>query len=265
MSESHIVYDVRYKVAYNTCQSPNVKGRHNPAAMSSRHTHSREAKPMSNYRTKTDLVYQELRRQILDGRFPPGARIVVDQLALELGTSKVPVREAIVRLAGEGWLEMRPHVGATIPELRPEEIVETSLIRSVVEGAAVRLAASHMTAATLDRLRSLLTQMERAVTDVARYPELNAKFHAAAFEACPHPNLRSMAQSLLEKSFRLRTVRFLPEYLAESQIEHRNLVTALERGDGQRAEEIIRHHVEHAGELLSQYAQHHRGQDELSA
>ncbi len=164
------------------------------------------------------------------------------------------MREAVVRLAGEGWLEMQPHVGAAMPELRAEEIRETAIIRAVVEGAAVRLSAEHLTVAALDRLRALVKQMDDLVTKVGEYPDLNVRFHATAFEACPYPTLRTMAESLLEKSFRLRTVRFLPEYLAESQAEHRQLLEALERRDGVAAEQIIRHHIEHAGNLLSQFA-----------
>lgn len=213
---------------------------------------------LSRYRTKSDLVYEALRQAILAGRFQPGTRINIDQLVLELGTSKVPIREAIGRLVGEGWLQMNPHVGAMVPELSADEIVETSIIRSVIEGAAIRFSASRLSQADLAKLRTLVTRMDAAVAteeDAHEYPQLNLEFHAAAIETCPFLSLKALANSFLEKTRRLRTVHFLPNYLAESQQEHWELLRALERRDARTAERITRHHVEHAGHLLSQFAQ----------
>jgi DNA-binding GntR family transcriptional regulator len=210
---------------------------------------------LSTYRTKGYLVYEALRQAILAGRYQPGARVNIDQLAAELGTSKVPIREAIGRLVGEGWLQMSPHVGAVVPELSPQDIIETSIIRSVTEGAAVRFSASHLTDATLRKLRKLFDRMEEAAKiDAPEYPQLNMEFHAATFADCPFPALKALAASLLEKSGRLRTVRFLPEYLPEAQAQHRKLLHALEKRDGKSAERITRHHVERAGQLLARFA-----------
>ena len=210
---------------------------------------------LSTYRTKGYLVYEALRQAILSGRYQPGARVNIDQLAVELGTSKVPIREAFGRLVGEGWLQMSPHVGAVVPELSPQDIIETSIIRSVTEGAAVRFSAANITDATLKTLRKLLAQMDEAAkTDAPEFPQLNLEFHAATFSACPFPALKALAASLLEKSSRLRTVRFLPEYLPEAQAQHRRLLHALEKRDGKSAERITRHHVERAGQLLARFA-----------
>jgi DNA-binding GntR family transcriptional regulator len=201
------------------------------------------------------MVYDVLRREILAGRYPPGTRIVADKIASQLAVSKLPVRGAVDRLIGEGWLQTRAHIGAVVPELSPEEILETSIIRAVVEGAAVRICAGHVSAKILGELRELVNRMDTAAArDDWEYPELNYQFHGLAFSACPYPSLRSMATGLLGKTCRLRTVRFLPSYLPRSQQEHRALVDAIAGRDGERAELIVRQHVEHAGRLLWQYA-----------
>ena len=70
------------------------------------------ATPLAAYRTETELVYHELRRAILIGDYGPGQRIVADRVAAEIGLSRVPVREAIVRLVGEVGLESSRHVGS---------------------------------------------------------------------------------------------------------------------------------------------------------
>ncbi len=217
---------------------------------------------LSSYRTKAHLVYEALRQAILAGRYPPGSRVNIDQLAIELGTSKVPIREAIGRLVGEGWLETSPHVGAVVPELSPDDIIETSIIRSIVEGAAVRYSAGHLSRASLKSLRKLLARMDDAAkTDAPEYPQLNREFHSLAFSSCPFPALKAIAASWLDKSSQLRTVRFLPEYLPESQAEHHKLVDALERRDGPAAERVTRHHIERAGQLLARFALERAGRD----
>ncbi len=210
---------------------------------------------LANYRTKSSMVFDALRRTILSGRLQPGSRINIDQLAIELGTSKVPVREAIGRLVGEGWLQMNPHVGAVVPELSADEALETAIIRSVIEGVAVRFSAERLSKNGLTKLRGLLTQLDAAAkSDAPEYPELNVQFHAAAFGACPFPNLKKTAISLLDKTCRLRTVHFLPQYLPQTQAQHHKLFEALETGDGKAAEQITRRHIEHAGQLLWKFA-----------
>ena len=101
----------------------------------------------------------------------------------------------------------------------------------------------------------LLTQLDAAAkSDAPEYPELNVQFHAAAFGACPFPNLKKTAISLLDKTCRLRTVHFLPQYLPQTQAQHHKLFEALETGDGKAAEQITRRHIEHAGQLLWKFA-----------
>lgn len=215
------------------------------------------AKPLSlaNHKTKTDLVYETLKHAIVVGRYPAGSRIVADQLAQELGTSKVPIREAIVRLVGEGWLQVKPHVGAVVLEYSPDEILDNSMLRAATEGLATRLAADYITPLILDRLRELLDQMERAAKkDHLKYPRLNLEFHSMAFQGCPYPSLRSTAASLAEKTYRLAPVRLLPEYLNESQLQHRDLFDALAHRRVEEVERIVRHHVERSGRLLWQFA-----------
>ena len=210
---------------------------------------------MAKHKTKTDMVYETLKQPIVAGRHPPGSRIVADQLALELGISKVPIREAIVRLVGEGWLQIKPHVGAVVPELSPDEILDQSALRAAVEGLATRLAVEYITPPVLDRLHDILERMEEvAGSDHLAYPKLNLDFHSTAFQCCPYPSLQTMAASLAEKTYRLATVRLHPEYLPTSQAQHRELLTAIEERRGADVEMIVRHHVEYSGRLLWQTA-----------
>jgi DNA-binding GntR family transcriptional regulator len=210
---------------------------------------------LKTYRTKTDLVYEALRRSILRGQYAPGSRIVFDQIAAEMGVSKVPVREAVVRLIGEGWLQSTPHVGAAVPLLSPDEILEIAVVRAAIESAAIRYAVEDISPTTLRQLRTQLHRMDEAITgENPDYPELNFTFHTTAVRSCRYAALRDMAISLAEKSLRLRTVRFVPQYLPESQAEHWALLKALTRRNAVAAERITREHIERAGQLLWQFA-----------
>lgn len=213
---------------------------------------------LSGYKTKTDIVYESLREAILAGRYASGSRLNIDELAGEFGTSKVPIREAIGRLVGEGLLQANPHVGWMIPELSVEEILETSVIRAVVEGAAVRFSVEELSHAAIQHLKTLLTRMDQiAIENAAEYPKLNFEFHAATFAPCRFETLKSTATSLLDKTRRLGTVHFLPLYLPTAQKQHWKLFQALEQRDAKKAEAIIRHHVEQSGRLLARYASNH--------
>jgi DNA-binding GntR family transcriptional regulator len=212
-------------------------------------------------KTKVALVYEELKRSIMDGEYEPGSRVVGDQLAEQLGMSAVPVREAIVRLASEGWLEISPHVGAVVPPFDPNEILENALIRAALESSATRLATPHLTASHFRELRRYLDAMDEAAAEGSpHYPRLNLEFHQLILSACPYKRMRDLVQQVAERTMRLRTVTLVPHYVGASQAEHRELVRALEAGDADRAEDISRRHIEQAGRLMWERATAaHRG------
>ena len=210
---------------------------------------------LAGYRTKTELVYQELRRAILAGDFMAGSRVVADQVAVEMGVSRVPVREAIGRLVGEGWLESSAHIGAMVPLLSPHDILETSVVRAALEATAAKHAVEFLTVGDLARLSSLSDRMEVAAkTDAPEFPELNLAFHAGLINRCPFPSLREQAGDLAQKALRWRTVRLLPRYLPETQREHRAILKAARARDGETLSRLVQEHSEVAGRLLCEFA-----------
>jgi DNA-binding GntR family transcriptional regulator len=205
--------------------------------------------------TKVTLVYDGLKRAILEGEYAPGSRIVADQVAEQFAVSTVPIREALVRLAGEGWVELSPHVGAVVPPFDPNEVLENALIRAALESAATRLATPHLTESHFRDLKSYLAAMDRAAkASSPKYPRLNLEFHLLIVSACPYSRMRELIQQVAEKTMRLRTVMFVPHYIGASQVEHREIVDALIARDAPRAEELSRRHIEDAGKLLWEHA-----------
>jgi DNA-binding GntR family transcriptional regulator len=209
----------------------------------------------STRQTKVSRVYAELKRGIMAGDYPPGTRIVADQVAEALGVSTVPIREALLRLSGEGWVELSPHVGAIVPQFDPNEILETALIRAALESTATRLATPHLSLTDLELLEQHLDAMDLAAEKSSvDYPALNMRFHLMIVAACPYPRMRDLITQIAEKTMRLRTVTFIPHYVAESQREHHQILDALRSRDADVAESLARRHIEKAGQLLWEHA-----------
>lgn len=196
------------------------------------------------------MIYEHLRGEILAGRPAPGSRLVVDQIAERLGVSKVPVREAITRLTGEGWLEARPHAGPVLPLITPDEIRETALIRSALESSAVRAAVPRHDDTSLTALADLVNRMDDAVED---FPRRNLELHTAVIAPAPHPRLKSMTVSLMERALHYQTVHRLPGYLDQAQTEHREIVEALTERDTEQASNLIKGHILTAAERLAAF------------
>jgi len=108
-----------------------------------------------------DEAYLHLQREIRLGRYAPGQRLVPEVVAAEIGTSRMPVRGALRRLASEGLVEIRANRGAVVRGLNQQEMLEVFEMRSVLEGLAMRNAVLHMNAEHLRRLSNSLELLEQ--------------------------------------------------------------------------------------------------------
>ncbi|GAD70926.1 putative transcriptional regulator [Vibrio alginolyticus NBRC 15630 = ATCC 17749] len=109
------------------------------------------------FKTRTQLVEEAIRTQILKGELKTGQPLRQDALAKEFNVSRIPVREALVQLEAQGLVSFEPHKGATVTELSPEKINELFELRAVVECHILERAIQNMTDADLERARSSRT------------------------------------------------------------------------------------------------------------
>jgi DNA-binding GntR family transcriptional regulator len=206
------------------------------------------------YRTMQEIVYDAIRDAILSGRYPPGQRLVADELARELGVSRMPVREALHRLEAAGLVSMTPHKGAVVNELSEGEIVEIYHIRAVLDGLATRLAARHLTPQDYQRMNASLDEMASAAkaTDLEKVLRANRDFHHLVWQAAHAPRLQSLLENLYDASQRFRNISvLLPGRLDRLALEHRRIARALARGQANEAERFaIEHHESTALRLL---------------
>ncbi len=183
--------------------------------------------------SKSQRAYAFLRERIEDGRYVPGYRLVLAQLAGELDMSVVPVREAIRRLEAEGLVTFERNVGAQVALIKETEYQHTMETLALVEGFATALSAPHLTPAQLDAARAVNERMRGCLDDFDphRFTELNLEFHAVLFEPCPNPHVLD----LVHRGWRRMTVlrdssfSFVPGRARESVVEHDHILALVER------------------------------------
>ncbi|MBB3664559.1 DNA-binding GntR family transcriptional regulator [Prauserella sediminis] len=182
--------------------------------------------------SKSQLAYEWLRDRIVSHRFTPGYRLVLSQLAAELGVSTVPVREAVRRLEAEGLVTYEKNVGAQVALVDEGEYVTTMQTLAVVEGAATGFSAPLLTSDDVSKAREINQRMRDSLEhfDPRRFTELNEEFHKALFLHCPNEHLISLVHRGWSRLRMLRssTFSFVPGRAVESVAEHDELVNLIE-------------------------------------
>jgi DNA-binding GntR family transcriptional regulator len=142
-------------------------------------------------------ILDELRRCLLDGEVPPGTSIPLDEVAGVFGVSRIPVREALKTLIGEGLVEHRPNAGYTVARLTRQELDELYLVRAVLEGAALTAALARAGAVDDAAARSAHHALDAAVTegDVRAYHRESRRFHHALVGPCGMQRLLGMYEA----------------------------------------------------------------------
>ncbi|MET8995883.1 GntR family transcriptional regulator [Amycolatopsis sp. Hca4] len=197
--------------------------------------------------SKSRIAYEWIRARIADGTFSPGYRLVLGQLAQELGVSVVPVREAIRLLEAEGLVTFERNVGAQVAMVDESEYQHTMQTLALVEGYAAALAAPVLAPGTLAKARALNAELAGCLGDFepARFTGLNRDFHAVLFEACPNPQVLDLVRRGWDRLSHLRssTFSFVPGRARESVAEHETILGLLERGaPGPEIEQAVRAH-----------------------
>jgi DNA-binding GntR family transcriptional regulator len=203
-------------------------------------------------KTSVALV-RTIRSAILDGRLAPDQPLPEVELAKQLGTSRTPIREALLLLEREGLVEAQPNRGATVKRYRPEDIKEIYDLRAVLEGEAARWAAERVTERDLRRLEASCDRYSKLRTDSDMLPDLaeeNFAFHRGILEAAGSARLTRMvgevtAVPMIYQSY----MTYSPEHRSIVEREHREILQALRDRDGDRAAELMRTHVQWARDL----------------
>ena len=204
--------------------------------------------PFERPRTTQELVLEELRRRILVGDLQPGQPIRPDQLAAQLHVSRVPVREALKILEGEGQVRYRAHHGYVLAELRRADLLEIYRIRELLEDEAARAAVPRLRDADLVTMAEACEEMEAfGADDVAAMAVANRRFHLTLLGASDMPHLLHHIGLLWNASDHYRSVYYLDEaHRTEVHDDHRRILAAAHARDVDGLLELVDAHRDRA-------------------
>jgi DNA-binding GntR family transcriptional regulator len=199
-----------------------------------------------------ERAYHELKYRILEGRLPPGTKLLESEVANLLAMSRTPIREALIKLEEERLVEVRPRHGITILRQSLDDLADIYEVFSTLEVRAARLAAQQeIDGGRFQRLEAVIEQMERATAkgDIEQWSHLDDVFHADIVELCGNTRLQATLRSYWDEQYRARMaiVRLRP-LPTQSDREHREILQAIREQDADRAELLHRRHRERADE-----------------
>jgi DNA-binding GntR family transcriptional regulator len=190
-------------------------------------------------------VADHLRRAILSGEIAPGEWIRQEEVAERLGSSRLPVREALRILEAEGLTEHEPRRGARVPSLSMHEVDVIYRMREQLEQLAIGESIPHLTAADVRQLEEVQSRIE-GNSDVATFLELDREFHLLSYTGCRIEQLTSSVVRLWNSTaHHRRTFVQLsgPGRQWVINAEHRLLLDAIARRDVTDAERFLSGHI----------------------
>ncbi len=199
--------------------------------------------------TKSENLTEYLVEAIVQGELQPGSKISEPELAKRLQVSRGPLREALMRLEGLGLVERIPHVGSRVIELTSSRLMELYAVREALEGMAARLAARNITAVEQQALDSLLVAHADHINNGAGNSYLhqqgNFDFHYQIIKASHNEKLVSLLCDELYhllRMFRYQSPRAITDP-QDALREHQNILRAINDGDEELAEMLMRRHI----------------------
>lgn len=203
--------------------------------------------------TQQDAAYARLRQWITVGRFLPGERLKIRDVAQELGVGQMPVRAALQRLAAEGALVNVPHAGVVVPRLSVAEFDDLLQMRMLLEGEAAERGAMRLRAADRTQLRVLCQAMAAALRrgDAPGYLGPNEDFHLLLYRAAGSPTLLGLIDTLWLKAGPVSNQLFEdPDAAAVLNDAHEALLKALVKSDSAGVRRAVERDIFVAGQFL---------------
>ncbi|MDC3401857.1 GntR family transcriptional regulator [Alphaproteobacteria bacterium] len=211
----------------------------------------------------SERAYEAIKSGIIDGRYLPGERLGEELLVQVCSVSRTPVREALRRLAFEGYVVSRKNSGFSVAFWEPVDVEEVFHARALLEGYLAALAAQKIKAKDIAKLEVLVENLEVYLESGGYSPEEvgdyfmqnNAEFHDLIRRAAGNHRLLELMRGLAPPPIVQRTANtFDPARISVSNAHHRDLVIALKAHNSQWAQSIMRMHVQAAAQRFKSSA-----------
>ncbi|HEX7889261.1 MAG TPA: FCD domain-containing protein [Ramlibacter sp.] len=198
-------------------------------------------------------IAEQIKQLIYAGEFKAGDRINEAALAVRMGTSRGPIREAIRILTGTGLVTPVVNRGVFVRQVSIQEMLEIADLRALVFGFATQRAAENITDAYRRRFEALLDGMDAVAQagDSGQYYDLNVQFHALILELANHKRAHQLYDSYVKELHLYRRQNFdAPGNMKRSNIEHRKIYDAIAKGNAAKAKQYGQEHIESGRQRL---------------
>ncbi|MEF2070076.1 GntR family transcriptional regulator [Consotaella aegiceratis] len=205
-------------------------------------------------------VVRDLRERIIRAELAPGTRLTEQELAAHYRLSRQPIREAFIKLAEEGLLEIRPQRGSFVRKISVAEVMDSRFVREAIEADIVRLLAEHIGRDEIGELRRQIARQRAAVDEEpAVFLRLDESFHRTLAEAAGKVRVWSLLEDIKAQMDRVRYLSMaeFPSVLLVEQ--HEAIVAAIASGDADAAEAAMRNHLRKVLDDLPAIAAAHPG------
>ncbi len=206
-------------------------------------------KPLHETVSLEKLAYDRIKDAILTFGFMPNQALVEGDLALQLGISKTPVRDALMRLEREGLVSRIPFKGTYVSDINNQDMADIYTIRAVLEGLAIRLATEFITPEEIERLDELTEEHAVALSqrDFSGVAKINAEFHRIILHKCHNQRLINNLEDLDDLLKRYRLLSIVQGVRLEKSVpEHKAIVAALKERNPLKAEIAMKEHLQSA-------------------
>jgi DNA-binding GntR family transcriptional regulator len=197
---------------------------------------------------------ENLRRGIIDGKLPPGTRLIERKLCDVLGVSRTIVREILRQLEAEGWVKNPPYKGPIVATISMDEARQIYEMRAALEGLASKLCAERATSEQLKQLDHIVEDMTIAQShnDIQDQVRAVERFYDVLLQGAGNAMLTSYLRSQHDRLALLRTISLSqPERTISSIAEKKQLASALRNRDGAAAQLASEYHVQQAAKAAA--------------
>jgi DNA-binding GntR family transcriptional regulator len=191
---------------------------------------------------KSEVVYKEIKEQIIYGKIKPGTVLTVSDLAQQFNVSKTPVRDSLNLIIKEGLVEVLPYKGYLVTRLDVKTMQDLFQMRVILEGAAAELAAKNVTplwAKKLDELATVDIQEDSLEGYNIRYIQANFDFHTAIAQVSNNDFLRQSIGTVLNLLQRVLYIELIIGDQAEMRFTHLELADLISRGEADHARQLV--------------------------
>ncbi|MBL4908389.1 MAG: GntR family transcriptional regulator [Sneathiella sp.] len=203
--------------------------------------------------SSSDVIYNALRDEIISGHLKAGDSIRQEYIAKVFNVSRIPVREALKRLEAQGLVQNERYKGAVVSSLSNAEIEEIFAIRAYLEPLVIKRSVENIKPQTLADARRYCEEFSDE-EDAGKWGEWNRLFHETLYQDANYPfHLKTIREAIDRVDSYIRAQLVLTHGMTRARKEHLEILEACEQGDGDRAAEMIRQHIQGAYASLMEY------------